>query len=88
MGLSRQEYWSGLPFPSLRDLPNPGIETSSPALQADSIPPEPPEASPASAGCDLVDDGHTDREALPSARCNHNSRGAQKFTELGRVERD
>ena len=32
MGLSRQEYWSGLPFPSPGDLPNPGIEPGSPAL--------------------------------------------------------
>ena len=32
MGFSRQEYWSGLPFPSLRDLPNPGIEPGSPSL--------------------------------------------------------
>ena len=36
MEFSRQEYWSGLPFPSLGDLPNPGIEPGSPALQADS----------------------------------------------------
>ena len=40
--LSRQEYWSGLPFPSPGDLPNPGIEPRSPALQADALPPEPP----------------------------------------------
>ena len=33
----RQEYWSGLPFPSPDDLPNPGIEPWSPALQADSL---------------------------------------------------
>jgi len=39
---SRQEYWSGLPFPSPGDLPNPGIEPRSPALQADSLPSEPP----------------------------------------------
>ena len=37
MGFSRQEYWSGLPFPSPGDLPNPGIEPGSPALQADSL---------------------------------------------------
>ena len=37
---SRQEYWSGLPFPSPWDLPNPGIEPGSPALQADSLPSE------------------------------------------------
>ena len=38
MEFSRQEYWSGLPFPSPRDLPNPGIEPGSAALQADSLP--------------------------------------------------
>ena len=37
MGSSRQEYWSGLPFPPLGDLPNPGTEHGSPALQADSF---------------------------------------------------
>ena len=41
MEFSRQEYWGGLPFYSL-DLPGPGIEPRSPALQADSLPPEPP----------------------------------------------
>ena len=40
MGFSRQEYWSGLPFPSPGNLPNPGIEPGSPALQADSLPTE------------------------------------------------
>ena len=42
MGFSRQEYWSGLPFPSLGDLSNPGIEPRSLALQGDSLPSEPP----------------------------------------------
>ena len=37
MGFSRREYWSGLPFPSPGDLPNPGIEPGSPALWADSL---------------------------------------------------
>ena len=41
MEFSRQAYLSGLPFPSPRDLPNPGIEPGSPALQADSLPSEP-----------------------------------------------
>ena len=41
MGFSRQEYWSGLSFPSPGDLPNPGIKSASPALQADSLPVEP-----------------------------------------------
>ena len=43
MGFSRQEYWSGLPFPSTGDLPEPGIKPRSPALQADALPSEPPE---------------------------------------------
>ena len=42
MGFSREEYWSGLPFPSPGDLPKPGIKPGSPALQADSLPSEPP----------------------------------------------
>ena len=42
MGFSRQEYWSGLPFPSPEDLPDPGIEPGSPALQADTLTSEPP----------------------------------------------
>ena len=37
MGFSRQKYWSGLPFPSPGDLPDPGIEPRSPALQADTL---------------------------------------------------
>ena len=41
MGFSRQEYWSGLPFPSPGDLPNPGIEPRSPVLQTDALPSEP-----------------------------------------------
>ena len=40
MEFSRLEYWSGWPFPSPRDLPNPGIELGSPALQVDSLPTE------------------------------------------------
>ena len=42
MGFSRQEYWSGLPFPSPGHLPDPGIEPRSPALQADALTSEPP----------------------------------------------
>ena len=41
MGFPRQEYWSGVPLPSLEVLPNPRIEPRSPALQADSLPSEP-----------------------------------------------
>ena len=42
MGFSRQEYWSGLPFPFPDDFPDPGIEPRSPALQADALQSEPP----------------------------------------------
>ena len=42
MGFSRQEYWSGLPFPSPGDLPGPGIEARSPTSQADALPSELP----------------------------------------------
>ena len=42
MGFSRQEYWNGLSFPSPGDLPYPGIEHGSPALQVDSLLSEPP----------------------------------------------
>ena len=41
MGFYRQQYWSGLPFPSPGNLPDPGIEPRSPALQVDSLPAEP-----------------------------------------------
>ena len=42
MGFSRQECWSGLPFPSPGDLPDPRTEPGSPALRADALPSEPP----------------------------------------------
>ena len=42
MGFLGQEYWSGLPFPSQGNLPDPGIKPRSPALQVDSSPSEPP----------------------------------------------
>ena len=54
MGFSRQEYWSGLPCPTLGDLPDPGIEPISPAsptLQADSLPTEPPGKSKLNVAC-------------------------------------
>ena len=46
MGFSRQEYWSGLTFPSPGDLPNPGNEPRSPTLQADTLSSEPPGKPP------------------------------------------
>ena len=42
MGFSRQEYWNGVPLPSPGDLPNPGMEPRSPALEADALTSEPP----------------------------------------------
>ena len=42
VGFSRQEYWSGLPCPPPGDLPDPEMESKSPALQADALPSEPP----------------------------------------------
>ena len=47
-GFSMLEYWSGLPFPSPGDLPHPGIEPRSPALQADALLSEPPGKSSSS----------------------------------------
>ena len=46
MGFSRQEHWSGLPFPPPGDLPDPGIKPGSPTLQADALPSEPPGKPP------------------------------------------
>ena len=57
MEFSRQEYWSGFPFPSPGDLPNLGIKPRSPALQADSLPSKPPGKQKCcweSSGSDLV----------------------------------
>ena len=46
MGFSREEYWSGLPFPSPGGLPDPGIEPGSPTFQADALTAEPPGKQP------------------------------------------
>ena len=55
MGFSRQEYWSGLPFPSPGDLPNPGTEPGSPALEADALTSEPPGKPDGNSGIHLID---------------------------------
>ena len=55
MGFSRQECWSGLPFPSPGDLPDPGIEPGSHALQADALPSEPPGKPQRTNTCLLLD---------------------------------
>ena len=56
-GFPRQEYWSGLPFPSPGDLPNPGIEPGCPTSQADSLPTEPPGKPYPNYGYSLKQDG-------------------------------
>ena len=78
MEFSRQEYWSGLPFPSPGDLRDPGIEPGSPALQADSLPSEPP-GKPVGSLCILFSLMHTFFSA-PTLRCctqTFSSRGEQ-----------
>ena len=62
MTFSRQEHWSGLPFPSPGDLPDPGIEPGSPTLQADALPSETPGK--------LVEEFKGVREGVKS--CNYN----------------
>ena len=57
MGFSRQEYWSGSLCPSPGDLPNTRTESGSPALQADSLPSEPPNGCPSEATEDVVSQG-------------------------------
>ena len=52
MGFSRQGYWSGFPFPSPGDLPDPAVELGSPALQADALPSEPNEGVLRASGID------------------------------------
>ena len=54
MGFSRQEYWSGLPFPSPGDLPDPGVERWSAVLQAGALPSEPPSPICSSQQLDLL----------------------------------
>ena len=58
MGFSRQDYWSGLPFPTPGDLPDPGIESGSPTLQADSLLSEPQEKPHVSIGWVFIWDGY------------------------------
>ena len=65
MGFSRQECWSGLPFPSPGDLPDPGIEPRSPTLQADALPSEPPGRSN-----DSVDDPKPQKQNGENAGIN------------------
>ena len=64
MEFSRPEYWSGSPFPSPGYLPNPGIKLRSPALQADSLPAEPP-GKPKSSLKELLNDYLQEKENNP-----------------------
>ena len=68
MGFSGQNYWSGLPFPSPGDLPDPGIKPSSPALQADSLPSEPPGKPRTTVWPNNPTPGHIHREKPSSKR--------------------
>ena len=77
MEFSRQEYWNGLPFPSPGDLPNPGIELGSPALQADSLPSEPPGEA-----CVLVKGGSVSLETFQQLM--RKQKGYNGSKELGR----
>ena len=66
MEFSRHEYWSGLPFPSSGDLPNPGIKPGSPTLQADSLPAEPPGKA-----LDMQEAGLNPCGLAPGLPCRH-----------------
>ena len=66
MEFSRQEYWSGLPFPSPGDLPNSGIEPGSPTLQGNSLLPEPSGKSRSWGATDKSDPN----PALKERKCN------------------
>ena len=77
MEFSRQGYWSGLPFPSPGDLPDPGIEPRSPALQAGSVPAEPPPKG-VRARIQSIRDKHHRSEHHETT--GHEGRGAAKRT--------
>ena len=74
MGFSRQEYWSGLPFPSPGDLPDPGMEPGSPTWKADPLPSEPPGKPSKSSlvgGIETGPAGCVPRPALPRWAFGH-----------------
>ena len=75
LGFSRQEDWSGLPFPSPGDLPNTGIEPRSPALQADALPSEPPgKSSFPKENKSWIFIGKIDVKAEPPTLCPHDGK--------------
>ena len=72
MGFSRQEYWSGLPFPSPGDLPSPGIEPGSPALEGDALTSEPPGKPLYTLCCTLYSTVHkVQKSTTTGRRCTH-----------------
>ena len=68
MEFSRQEYWSGLPFSSSRDLPDPGIKQGYPALQADALPSEAPGMKLWAMLCRTTQDGQVMIESSDTVR--------------------
>ena len=83
-GLSRQEYWSGLPFPSPGDLPNPGIEYRSPAFQADSLPSEPPGKPFGALSPPFHQEGSDDPETrAPQSSCSQTSGSSRTTVTVG-----
>ena len=86
MGFSRQEYWSGLPFPSPGDLPNPGIEPGSPALKVDALTSEPP-GKPNTKGALVLE--KTLESPLDSKEIKPiNPKGNQPWIFIGRIDAD
>ena len=70
MGFSSQEYWSGLPFPSPGDLPDPGIEPWSPTFQADALPSEPPGKPSNDKESIMIPGKHNDKRVHSTGRLN------------------
>ena len=94
MGFSRQEYWSGLLFPSPGDPPNPGIEPGSPALRTDALLSEPPGKPPSSGRGNFQSEKHSKKAGEANVPfCSPDSRSVQaadwmihseRLTEQGR----
>ena len=91
VGFSREEYWSGLPFPSPGDLPNPGIKPGSPALQADTLLSEPPGKPSVQAYffhsfwkiCTEMNVTLRDRDPVIENKCLDIKEGRRTWNELG-----
>ena len=83
MGFSKQKYWSGLPFPSLGDLPDPGIKLGSPVLQTDSLSSEPPGKPPS--WHQQKRESHTEGNSKDSADycCRRERQGEEIVREYG-----